>query len=46
MVGIIFSWVWILYFIIVEMDTATFMMGDCLKYINDLEGDGLDDAMM
>ena len=30
----------------VEMDTATFMMGDCLKYINDLGGDGLDDAMM
>ena len=32
--------------LLVEMDTATFMMGDCLKYINDLGGDGLDDAMM
>ena len=28
------------------MDTATvFLMGDCLKYVNDLGGDDLDDAM-
>ena len=32
--------------LLAEMDTATVLMGDCLKYVNDLEGDGLDDAMM
>ena len=33
--------------LLVEMDTATvFLMGDCLKYVNDLEWDGLDDSMI
>ena len=32
--------------LLVEMDTATVLMGDCLKYVNDLGGDGLDDSMM
>ena len=28
------------------MDAAEVLMGDCLKYVNDLGGDGLDDSMM
>ena len=32
--------------LLVEMDTATVLMSDCLKYVNDLGGDGLDDAMI
>ena len=32
--------------LLVEMDTATVLMGDCLKYVNDLGGDGLDDVMI
>ena len=32
--------------LLVEMDTVTVLMGDCLIYVNDLGGDGLDDSMM
>ena len=34
--------------LLVEIDTATILMGDCLKYVNDLgeDLDGLDDAML
>ena len=32
--------------LLVEMDTASVFMGDCLKYINDLGGNGFDDSMM
>ena len=34
--------------LLVEIDTATILMGDCLKYCNNLGGDpdGLDDAML
>ena len=32
--------------LLVKIDRATVLMDDCLKYVNDLGGDGLDDAMM
>ena len=34
------------FILFVDMDTATVLMGDCLKYVNALGGDGLDDSMM
>ena len=45
---LVFYSLWCEFFtLLVEMDTATvFLMGDCLKYVNDLGGDGLDDSMM
>ena len=44
---LVFYSLWCEFFtLLVEMDTALFMMGDCLKYINNMGVDGLDDAMM
>ena len=34
------------FILFVDMDTATVLTGDCLKYVNALGGDGLDDSMM